>query len=325
MHASLAHYRVHEAVVYQDAAASAAGIGALDPKPEAKLVWEALNDGTHRVNRVAVMIALGHHEHAGVIAAEKARAEQEAADRAATARAEAEENARLDAMTAVAVGDATVEEARTIRSAIHGALEDHETDGTPRRIDGSRSKGLILLKRGTDPTAVGFCVPLGNDRHAPLGAAINVRWQESPDESDVSGVFHCARPGRAVNAKTAGQRNVARARRELAAKAAARALAATLTEEIAEHIGLPAGSTTVRPLGKWNGGGAGHYGTTHHVTADGRYATRTTDYDFPTRIHISAGPVAANVIGAGLGIDPETIPKPTADEAAKAAPGPEQA
>ena len=107
-------------------------------------------------------------------------------------------------MTAVAVGDATVEEARTIRSAIHGALEDHETDGTPRRIDGSRSKGLILLKRGTDPTAVEFCVPLGNDRHAPLGAAIRVRWQESPDEPDVSGVFHCARPGRAVNGKTAG-------------------------------------------------------------------------------------------------------------------------
>ena len=197
MHVSLAHYRVHDAVVYRDVAASAAAIQALDPKPAAARVWEALEDcSNYSIDRVAVMRALGHQEYPAVIASERARAEREAAEEAEAARRNAERNARLDAMTAVAVGDATIEEARRIRAAISAALDDHDADGTPRRIDATRAKGLIRLTRGTDPAAVELHVPLGNDRHAKLGKAVRVRWQESPYESDVSGVFHCARAAR---------------------------------------------------------------------------------------------------------------------------------
>lgn len=212
----------------------------------------------------------------------------------------------------VATGDADAATAEYIVSALTRAIKASTlTNGGAVQTRSHKPHG----KRATpamihlSTAAEGWAFPIGAGKKHMLAAdAKSWQWQESPDESDVSGTVD-GFAGPKLDAAAAGRHNAARARTEMAKAAAAAALQATLGEPVPDGL-LPAASHRIldaRPQSQFGGRLSG---TIHYVTPDGRYATAHHRYDMPSLIAVSDSPVDAAIIAAGLGIDADTIPAP---------------
>lgn len=311
--------RVNDAVVYGDRAGTVAALAALGDVSDAEIV-NALADEVEEYRLQGGWLATVEHlaahrpailENERVVAEKGAVAERKAAEEAESRRRVEEHLARMKAMTAVAVGDATAAETLEIRERIARAVE-HAEDGTARTIDSRRWKRMpVLRRRGDLESLCRLAVPVGNGDHVRADKLVRVRWQESPDESDVSGVIPACR-GRKLDELAAGVHNCRTIRKVLKAEAARQTLADLFTVNIDEAHGVPAGAVEIEAARDVSTGG---YGTRYYLAADGCVFRTVSEYDWPVRIRRTAVPVKPAAIAAGLGIKRGDMPaRPTPPE-----------
>ena len=305
------------AVIYGNAAATADRIMALTPLPPVSAIVETLADeieGYYFTNEdwLEVIDALGNRldridEHPRVQASKRARSEQQDARRRAEEAREIERLSALEAMTAIASGEASRTETEAIRTAVRAAIETH-TDGTAKLTNTKRFGELPCLKARTDESALaamkdlgGIAVPVSQDEHLILQRHVRVRWQESPDESDVSGIFHCAR-GRRVNRTDAGKHNTRIIRSKLQKEAARATLEASLTET---SDSLPKLAVEIKAARDLTPGG---HGTQWWRLPSDRVAQTTRQLDWPTKVASSTSAISDTALATGLGLQKKDIP-----------------
>ena len=121
--------------------------------------------------------------------AQKKQAAQDAQNKAAEIRRATELRAKLDAMTKVAIGQSTPEEADAIKLRVLKNVSILP-DGTARTIR-TRTFGPLprLQSRHSLEGLEKLAVPIGNDWHMTAQKVVHVNWQESPDEEDVGGLI----------------------------------------------------------------------------------------------------------------------------------------
>ena len=127
--------------------------------------------------------------HPRVLDAQKKQAAQDAQNKAAEIRRATELRAKLDAMTKVAIGQSTPEEADAIKLRVLKNVSILP-DGTARTIR-TRTFGPLprLQSRHSLEGLEKLAVPIGNDWHMTAQKVVHVNWQESPDEEDVGGLI----------------------------------------------------------------------------------------------------------------------------------------
>ena len=306
-------HRIERAVKYQEAEATAEAIANLTPAPSAAEIADALADevaeeqfGTGGWLSVIDTLAKRRPDVgnvARVTAQREARTKREVEAQEYAERRARERDEQLDKMTAVAVHeDASIDEIRAIRARVLVAIRT-KADGTALTVATRRHGNLPELNTGEHDIAElhGMAIPLPNGRHMIPERHVRVRWQESPDESDVSGVFNTAR-GRTLDRARAGERNLRILRKLRKAEAARERLEATLGEAEA----IPAGAIEIKAARDESPQG---YGTRWYACPNGRVARTIRNYDWPTSISASQGNVSENVVAAGLGIRRDTVPK----------------
>ena len=305
--------QVSRAVQYRNGRASVANLAKLTKIPDDKLVDALIDEvAEYRMEGGWIAIAkalseagrpnLGTQPRAAKAFDEAAK--RKAADEAASREEAAKKEATIGAMTAIATGTATDDEANDIRRRI-GANIHHAPDGTAKTIASKRFPELIeLYSEASLERLKGLAAPLSRGRHMTAAKAVGVRWQESPDEADVSGVIRAAR-GRILSTEAAGRHNVRTIRRVRKTEAAQRRIDEVLSETIDEHKGVPTNSVEI--VAAQNLSETGH-GDRYYLTTNRQLVKKTTEYDWPTIIRISARPVNNTTITAGLKIKRQEIP-----------------
>ena len=241
-----------------------------------------------------------------VVAAQRTDDSQNAANKAADIRRQRELRERLDAMTQVAVGQSTAKEADAIKNRIlkHVSIRP---DGTARTVRTTRFGSLPVLRNGYSLEGLEkLAVAIGNDRHMIAETLVYVNWQESPDESDVSGSIETMR-GRQLTTEEAGKRNTRIIRKSLAVAEAKADLTELLSIKIPEHDGLPVGAEEVVAARAVSTGG---YGTSYYMTLDGSLIQRNTAYDWPVTLRSTRPNASRRSIAKGLKIKISELPKP---------------
>ena len=244
--------------------------------------------------------------HHRVLAAQRTQAALDAQNKAAEIQSAKELAARLGAMTQVAVGQSTAEEADAIKSRIlkHVSILP---DGTARTIRTTTFGSLPRLHNRYSLEALeNLAVPIGNDRHMVAQKLVHVNWQESPDESDVGGLIVTMR-GRQLTTQEAGKRNTRIIRKSRAVAKAKADIAQLLSIKIPERDGVPVGAEQVVAGRAVSTGG---YGTRYYMPLDGRLIQSHTGYDWPATLR-STGPNASRrTIAKGLEVKISDLPRP---------------
>ena len=306
--------RVNAAVACRDDASSIAGISGLDGIDAGTLVdalFDEVESCKFETGTAAFVDKLGRLRpeiaaHRRVKAAVEAAAEAAAAEEARAQAADDDKRKRIDAMTAVATGDADEKEARAIRSRIASCTR-HTADGTARQVATRRFGRLPQLRSRKDLARLeGLAVPVGDGRHLIARRLVLVHWQESADEPDVCGTILACR-GTRIDTEAAGKRNARKIRRVLKREKAIAALEAALDTSIPETEGLPQGAVEIAAARNTNARG---YGTRYYLAAGSRLVRRFDEYYWPTKIVASSRPVKPATIAAGLGIARKAVPPP---------------
>ena len=313
-------YRIHGAVVYNKPAKTADAIAALKPTPTPDVIVNSLADEieNHRFDKgwLEIVAQLEGRipelsSHPRVIKERAKNAARIEAERQTAETLRTDEKTRIDGMTAVAAGDCTPLETAALRTLIGNAVET-AADGTAKLVSTVAHGRLPMLNARANEQALraierldGIAVPIGADRHATLARHVRVRWQESPDEADVSGIIHTAR-GKTIDTSTAGKRNARIIRRIRARQTAREKLDELLTETVPESDGVPPGSIEIEAARRISTGG---YGTRWFITPDHRIVRTRSEHDWPTRITASAKAVAVITITKGLQIAKTDIPE----------------
>ena len=236
--------------------------------------------------------------HRRVIQARKARATEQA-------NLEAELRMKLDAMTQVATGHSTPEEADAIKLRV---LENASVlrDGTALTIRTTEFGELPRLKNRDSLKALEkLAVPLGNGRHMTARKGIHVNYQQLPSPNDTGGLI-LAMTGRVLNSKEAGKHN----RRIIQSSRAAARAKAELSDRLDLWIpaseGIPTGAQEVVAA---RAGSDRGYRSRYYTTSDGRLIHSRTDDDGARTLRATAPNTSATTIAKGLGIKESDLPR----------------
>ena len=243
--------------------------------------------------------------HRRLIQARDARAAEDANRRAEAVRRKAELRTKLDAMTQVAVGRSTPDEADAIKLRV---LENVAVlpDGTAVTLRTTAFGALPRLNnRHSLETLEKLAVPLGNGRHMTAQKVIQVNYQELPNEEDLGGLI-LSMNGRVSSTQEAGKHNRRIIQRSRAAARAKAELSDLLDLWIPASEGIPTGAHEVVAARAVSGRG---YGSRYYATLDGRLIHSRTEGDGATTLRATAPNTSATTIAKGLGIKESDLPR----------------